>query len=140
MSLIQLVYASRPFGFDTSTLNGILSDARRLNPENDVTGALICRGDLYLQLLEGPEQAVEATYGRILRDDRHVEVQRLVTRQVEQRLFPDWAMRHDPARSWMWTPGEVDDGAVGRASEAEVVAVFERVAAEPPESGAMAAG
>jgi len=60
LRLIQLVYASKPFGFDTATLNAILSDARRLNPANAITGALICREDLYLQLLEGPEPAVEA--------------------------------------------------------------------------------
>lgn len=131
MSLMQLIYASRPFGFDTAILNSILSDARRLNPENDITGALICRADVYLQLLEGPAAAVEATFARIARDDRHVEVQQLVSRPVEQRLFPDWAMRHDPARSWMWTQQEVDDGALGRATEEDVVAVFERVANEP---------
>jgi hypothetical protein len=131
MSLTQLVYASRPFGFDAAMLNGILSDARRLNPPNDVTGALICRADLYLQLLEGPEDAVEATFARIARDDRHLEVQRLVSRPIAQRLFPDWAMRDDPARSWMWTQQEVDNGALERATEAEVVAVFERLAAEP---------
>ena len=130
MSLIQLVYASKPFGFDQAILNGILSDARRLNPPNDVTGALICRADLYLQLLEGPKEAVEATYTRITRDDRHLEVQRLVSRPIDNRLFPDWAMRHDPARSWMWTQKEVDNGAIDRATEEEVVAVFERLAAE----------
>jgi hypothetical protein len=131
MSLTQLVYASRPFGFDAAMLNGILSDARRLNPPNDVTGALICRADLYLQLLEGPEDAVEATFARIARDDRHLEVQRLVSRPIAQRLFPDWAMRDDPAHSWMWTQQEVDNGALERATEAEVVAVFERLAKEP---------
>ena len=130
MSLIQLVYASRPFGFDTAVLNGILSEARRLNPEHDITGALICRADLYLQLLEGPKEAVEATFDRIARDDRHVEVERLAGRAVEQRLFPDWAMRDDPARSWMWTREEVEGGALVRATEEEVVAVFERLAAE----------
>ncbi len=130
MRLMQLIYASRPFGFDSAMLNGILSDARRLNPQNDVTGALICRADLYLQLLEGPEPAVEATFARITRDDRHVEVQRLVTRPIEQRLFPDWAMRDDPARSWMWTQAEVENGAIARATEEEIVAVFERLAAE----------
>ena len=130
LTLIQLVYASRPFGFDRATLNGILSDARRLNPANDVTGALICRADLYLQLLEGPEAAVEATYERITKDDRHLEVQRLVSRPIEKRLFPDWAMRDDPARSWMWTQAEIENGPIERATEAEIVAVFERLAAE----------
>ena len=52
--LIQLIYSSRPFGFDEATLNGILMFARRNNPREAITGALICRHDLYLQLLEGP--------------------------------------------------------------------------------------
>jgi hypothetical protein len=136
VSLIQLIYASRPFGFDAAMLNGILSDARRLNPANDVTGALICRADLYLQLLEGPKDAVEATFTRIARDDRHLEVERLVCRPIEERLFAAWAMRDDPARSWMWTQQEVENGAIARATEQEVVAVFERLAAEPVGDGA----
>jgi len=131
LRLIQLVYASKPFGFEAATLNAILSDARRLNPANAITGALICRDDLYLQLLEGPEPAVQATYARITEDDRHVEVQHLVTRPIEKRLFPDWAMRDDPARSWMWTREEVENGAIGGATEEEIVAVFERLAGEP---------
>ena len=131
LTMVQLVYASKPFGFDAAMLNGILSDARRLNPPNDVTGALICRADLYLQLLEGPKPAVEATFARIARDDRHLDVQCLVNRPITQRLFPDWAMRDDPARSWMWTQKEVDNGALDHATEDEIVAVFERVAAEP---------
>ena len=130
LSLVQLIYASKPFGFDSAILNGILADARRLNPEHDITGALICRADLYLQLLEGPKAAVEETYTRITRDDRHLEVQHLVTRPITQRLFPNWAMRHDPAQSWMWTQEEVDNGAIGRATEEEIVEVFERIAAE----------
>lgn len=138
MSLIQLVYASRPFGFDQAMLNGILSDARRLNPANAITGSLICRADMYLQLLEGPPEAVHATFERISRDDRHLEVQRLVQRPTATRLFADWAMRHDPARSWMWTPEEVEDGAIERATADDILAVFERLAAEPQSDDALA--
>ena len=60
--MIQLIYASQPFGFDAAMLNGILSDARRCNVRDEVTGALICRADVYLQLLEGPEPAVDAAF------------------------------------------------------------------------------
>jgi hypothetical protein len=44
-------------------------------------------------------------------------------------------MRDDSARSWMWTQQEVANGALERATEAEVVAVFERLAAESAEGG-----
>lgn len=131
MSLIQLIYASRPFGFDDPALAGILMDARRCNERDGITGALICRQDLYLQLLEGPEQAVETAYQRIKKDNRHLEIRLLSRRSVTERLFPAWAMRDDPARSWMWSREEVARGAADRATEAEIIAIFERLAREP---------
>ncbi|NEU12139.1 BLUF domain-containing protein [Methylobacterium sp. BTF04] len=131
MHLVQIIYASRPFGFDQETLNGILSQSRRCNLRDDITGALICRSDLYLQLLEGPEDAITATYARIIRDDRHLEVNRLSYETVTERLFPGWAMRDDPARSWMWTQAEVAKGAIAEATPQEVLAIFKRIAAEP---------
>jgi len=138
MPLIQLVYASRPFGFDQATLSNILMDARRANARDDITGALIARHDLYLQLLEGPRDKVEAAYQRIRRDDRHVEVTRLVERSVEARLFPGWAMRDDPAQSWVWSIEEVRGGAIERTDEAEVLGFFQRLADQgvvPPREG-----
>jgi hypothetical protein len=104
--------------------------ARRNNPRDAITGALICRHDLYLQLLEGPQDAVEARYTSIARDDRHLEVVKRVSRPVTERLFPNWAMRDDPARSWMWTAPEIAQGALDRAAPAEFVSVFTRLAAE----------
>jgi Sensors of blue-light using FAD len=130
MSYLQLTYASRPFGFDNAMLAGILLDARRCNTRDGITGMLICRADLYLQLLEGPEAAIDAAYNRIAADDRHMEL-RLLTRQtVSDRLFPAWAMRDDPARSWLWTKAEIDDGALERASQDDIIAVFHRIATE----------
>jgi hypothetical protein len=128
--LIQLIYSSKPFGFDESTLSGILLIARRNNPRDSITGALICRQDLYLQLLEGPQTAVEARYFSIARDRRHVEVVKRVSRPITERLFPNWAMRDDSARSWMWTAAEIDQGALDRALPTEFISVFSRLAAE----------
>ncbi|MGX0875741.1 hypothetical protein ACSSV4_000413 [Roseovarius sp. MBR-154] len=128
MPLTQLVYASRPFGFDQATLSSILMDARRANVRDDITGALIARHDLYLQLLEGPRDKVAAAYQRIRRDDRHVEVTRLVERCIETRLFPGWAMRDDPAQSWVWSIEAVRDGAIERTNEGEVLGFFKLLA------------
>lgn len=131
MAFLRLVYSSRPFGFGEAMLNGILVQARRCNARDGLTGALICRADMYLQLLEGPQAALEATYARIIDDDRHLEVRRLIHEPCEERLFGAWAMRDDPARSWMWTEKEVAAGAVAAASRDEILAVFARLAAEP---------
>jgi hypothetical protein len=96
-----------------------------------ITGTLIVRQDLFLQLLEGPAEAVDAAYKRISRDDRHINVRQLTRRDVSERLFAEWAMRHDPARSWMWSMDEVANGAIQQASEAEILNVFERLRYEP---------
>jgi Sensors of blue-light using FAD len=133
MALIQLTYASQPFGFDGPTLAGILLDARRCNARDGITGALICRDDLFLQMLEGPEDKVEATYRRIIKDDRHLEVRALSRRAIadDSRIFAHWAMRDDPARSWVWTRAELDDGALDHTTEGDVIAMFERLASLP---------
>lgn len=131
MSITQIIYSSRPFGFDISVLNSILAVSRRLNARDDITGTLICRADMYLQLIEGPEAAIQATYKRITADDRHLDINLLVSRGVTDRMFPEWAMRDDPARSWMWTQAEVSAGAISAANPPEILAIFERLAREP---------
>jgi len=48
---MQLIYASQPFGYDELTLVGISAAARRNNARDGIAGAVICRGDLLVQLL-----------------------------------------------------------------------------------------
>jgi hypothetical protein len=136
MTLYHLIYNSRPFGYDEATLGAILNTARANNARDGVTGTLICRDDLFLQFLEGPEEAVEAAFGRIARDDRHIEVSRLLSGPADARRFPEWAMRHDPVRDWMWSRAEVDAGALSGASTADLLRVFDRVASDPEDAAA----
>jgi hypothetical protein len=131
MAMIQLIYTSQPFGFDEATLNSILTSARHFNTRDDITGALICREDVFLQMLEGPEDVVEATYARIARDSRHLDITRLFSAPISARMFTGWAMRDDPARTWMWTPREVEDGAALNATHDKLIDVFARLAREP---------
>lgn len=130
MAVTQLIYASRPFGFDDATLNAILSAARHNNARDGVTGALVCRDDLYLHLLEGPEAAVQAAFSRIQRDDRHVDVELIWSGPAAARLFPGWDMRDDPARSWMFSREEVRAGTVANCGKEGAQVIFRRVAAD----------
>lgn len=122
--LFRAIYSSRPFGFDAAVLNGILLDARRLNQRDGITGALICRADIYLQWLEGPEDKVRAALHRIAQDDRHVDIRVHVSEPAKDRMFPDWAMLHDPAASWIWTQDQVTADAPETATPDEVTAFF----------------
>ena len=130
MQLMQLIYSSQPFGFDSAMLISILADARRCNKRDGITGLLVCRADLYLQLLEGPRDVVTAAFTRIARDDRHAGVMLISCGDTSVRMFPAWDMQDDPARSWLWTQKQIAAGALNTAQAEEVRAVFQRVAKE----------
>lgn len=64
------------------------------NARDGVTGMLMASGRLFFQLIEGPDAAVEALYGRILEDRRHRNVMVLGDERGDlQRRCPDWSMR-----------------------------------------------
>jgi hypothetical protein len=124
MSVFRAIYTSQPFGYDEAILSSILMQARKANARDDITGALICRADIYLQWLEGPEDKVRDAIRRISRDDRHLDVQLLVAEPAETRVFGAWAMLHDPAKTWIWSQAEIADGALDRATPEEITGFF----------------
>ncbi|MDC3087383.1 BLUF domain-containing protein [Paracoccaceae bacterium] len=130
MKLMRLVYCSQPFGYSLEILSAILVASRAKNRKNDITGALICRSDIFLQLLEGPVQNVKNTYEAIQNDDRHINVYHLIDRPVKKRLFPAWAMKDDPVKTWMWSREDVSKGIVKGLSKAEVEEVFVKLSQE----------
>lgn len=130
MRLYRVVYASKPSDFDDEIRNGILENSRRWNIRENLTGALICRDDLFMQWLEGPEPAVRAAFVRIQQDQRHYDIRPLLLGPLGARLFPAWAMRDDPVPSWMWSQRDIADGAIDKADEIDVTTIFSRIATE----------
>jgi hypothetical protein len=123
----QLIYRSRPFGYDAAMLAGILLTSRRNNPRDEITGALICRHDLYLQLIEGAPGPIDALYSRIAADDRHADVKLLTVQDVTSRMFPEWAMLDDEAPTLFWSPAEVAAGALEAADPETLRDAFARL-------------
>ena len=136
----QLIYRSQPFGFDDAMLAGILVQARRNNRRDAITGALICRHDLYIQLIEGPEPAIDALYEKLATDDRHSDVRLLLAGPVETRMFPEWDMLDDAMPTLTWSPAAVESGAIEATKPEALREVFERVAAKARAGGAAVAG
>ena len=128
----RLIYRSQPFGFDEAVLAGILSAARRNNPRWGITGALICRHDIYLQLIEGPADAIDALYAAICADDRNTDVRLLLSEDMGERLFPNWAMLDDQSPSLFWSAQHVAAGVLEGASPDELRAPFARLSAAHP--------
>ncbi len=89
----QLVYGSSSPGLlSNDVLLDILRASRRNNPAVGVTGALLYAEGNFMQVLEGPAEAVESVYLRVRRDDRHRGVLTLIDAAVAERAFPDWSM------------------------------------------------
>ena len=98
--LLRLVYVSRANKEMTlDDLTSILVVARATNPAHRVTGALLYQDKVFLQILEGPEAAVEALYEKIEGDPRHNHCRVLLRSPATTRLFPDWSMGHASATS-----------------------------------------
>ena len=128
--MYKLIYSSRPFGFDESVLSGLLIDSRENNRKNNITGSLLCRADIYLQILEGPESKVKEAFEKIKLDDRHLEVTVLFRGNTDGRLFANWAMKDDPVESWMWSHKEVSEGAILESSQEEILNIFKKIAGD----------
>ena len=126
--LKHLIYVQKPTIFDDQTTATILATSRHNNDKSEVTGALICRHEIYLQFLEGPKNKIDGLYDRICGDDRHVDVCLLLSEECPKRLFPEWSMKHDPLQPWMWTRKEMenDNFLISRDS---IMKVFQSLAA-----------
>lgn len=95
--LHRLIYYSfNQIGADAAAFAGevddILAKSRANNARDGITGALLFNAGCFAQVLEGPQEQVEATFERIQQDERHGEVQLLALEQVTTRSFPNWAM------------------------------------------------
>jgi hypothetical protein len=76
-------------------INALVSNAQSNNLRDGITGMLMLDAGLAIQWLEGPRHAVRALWARLLADPRHHCIVELIHRDYpEQRLFPDWTMRH----------------------------------------------
>ena len=91
--MVSLVYASSAVRlFSEEDLVALLSKSREKNTRFNLSGMLLYKDGNFLQVLEGPEDAVRHLYNVISADDRHRGVLRLLEERIEKRRFADWAM------------------------------------------------
>jgi hypothetical protein len=89
----QLVYISTArHEIFPDVLREILAVSRTNNARVGVTGLLVAGGNRFLQVLEGPLEAVREIYKRIQQDQRHFALVVLTSRSVSARAFGDWSM------------------------------------------------
>lgn len=93
MSVFQMIYVSKcSDDFDFNTLPSILEKSRRDNEKKDVSGLLIFHEGSFIQVLEGPKEAVEEIYQKIEKDDRHKNIKLLSQKMLDEKEFESWSM------------------------------------------------
>ena len=91
--MFQYIYTSHAvFDFSEAELITLLEESKRFNQSQGITGMLVYQNRVFIQLLEGDEEAVTKLAEKISRDPRHDEFTELASMDVGQRSFPDWSM------------------------------------------------
>lgn len=99
--LLRVLYLSAAApGLEPGDLDAILFSARRNNVRDGITGVLLYMDDAFMQVLEGPGDAVSRAVDRIFGDSRH-EMPRVILREpVEIRRFASWSMGFHHLERW----------------------------------------
>lgn len=91
--MLSLIYVSTSVKLlNDEELLDILKVSRENNSSREVTGLLLYKGGNFMQVLEGPDEVVEALYEMIKTDPRHKDVFVLSREQISNRQFPAWEM------------------------------------------------
>jgi hypothetical protein len=91
--LLSLTYVSS--ATELLAMPALLDMLAVIRPRNEalgLSGLLLYSGGNIIQVLEGPEDAVESTFQAIVDDPRHKDVIVMLRDPIEQRAFPDWSM------------------------------------------------
>jgi hypothetical protein len=94
LRLERVVYESTATGTTESIMNlaVILAESQRNNDRDDLTGALAAHRERFIQVLEGPAQALDALLRRLSSDPRHRDIVVLGREPIAERLFAGWSM------------------------------------------------
>jgi hypothetical protein len=91
----QIVYVSlSTVKGDKADLAGILEQSRHDNAIDGITGLLWSDGRSFLQAFEGPRASIDATFARIVADDRHHTMTVVSDRRIVTHEFGEWSMVH----------------------------------------------
>ena len=103
MTLMRLAYASEATFEAKPVEKGIephvariLMTSRKNNAGDQLVGGLYYGNNRFFQYLEGEEEAIQKTYDRILKDERHRNVVTLIEEPLSNPTFSNWSMKYVP--------------------------------------------
>lgn len=92
-SLRRVVYLSRAkHALTQQEVLSLCAQAASRNARESITGALLCAGNCFLQVIEGPDAAILGLVDRLQRDERHTDLSIIVDEGIRRRDFARWSM------------------------------------------------
>jgi hypothetical protein len=90
-----IAYLSQPTDYTniSETLLAIEKQSKSFNSKNEISGALFFTGKHFLQVIEGPEDAVDTLMASIMKDSRHHDIHILFANPEHSRTLPAWNMQ-----------------------------------------------
>ena len=125
--LKQVIYVSQKTDTSSDSLTDIYDISQKNNSESGISGCLLIGSDSYLQLLEGPDSAVEKLYSKIKVDSRHKKVKNLFEQHIEEELFSSWSMKFAPFNNVEWGNKDFDAGKFQNINGVAAVEVFKSI-------------
>lgn len=97
-TLYEVIYVSNRCAHvsDREVIDGIVLPAGLKNRRLGITGVLWFSNKRFLQIIEGPRDAVESVYDAIQKDDRHQQIDTISSSPIAERSFNRWGMRALP--------------------------------------------
>lgn len=92
--LVELSYVSKATqDMGLSSLVHLFDFAYKWNQKHDLTGVLFYENGYFAQILEGRRQDVLSILEKIQKDDRHKILHQIEFDEIDERIFPNWALR-----------------------------------------------
>jgi Sensors of blue-light using FAD len=92
--LVELSYVSKAIhDMGLSSLVHLFDVSHKWNQGHELTGALFYESGHFAQIIEGRREDVLFIWEKIQKDDRHKILHQIEFEEIDQRLFPNWALR-----------------------------------------------
>lgn len=90
--IYQIFYLSSSKINNEKEIDDLVYKSLSYNASKTISGILLFRSGIFLQLLEGDQQEVEKLFKKIETDSRHANLVVLFRQNTDRRIFPEWDM------------------------------------------------
>ena len=121
-NLFHLIYASKEkHKFSQDNIVELLSKAKKQNESLNIHGMLLYDEGSFFQVLEGEKEVVLDLYDRIVNDERHQNVTKIIFEAIPDMYFSNWSMGYSSlSRSELEKIEGMNDFFIGQACLADI--------------------